>query len=162
VRVIKFCYGLPLDQSMSFEALYPEPLQLDLPQKQQVWDVPGSIFAWMYVNGKLAGETYGIPLDDSDELLEQFTDIRADQNKSAIHCYSNTILPSFQEQGLGTLLKAHWLGLAAGRGFEVVYGYARPGGSQSLNAKFGAAFLAAFPDWYGTGEEYKLYRLNLT
>jgi GNAT superfamily N-acetyltransferase len=160
--MIKFCYGLPLEQTMSFEAVYPEPLQLNLSQKQQVWEVPGSIFAWMYVRGELAGETYGIPLDDSDELIEQFTGIPPQQNKNAIQCYSNTVLPRFQEQGLGTILKAHWLGLAAARGFDVVYGYARAGGSQSLNAKFGAVFLATFPDWYGTGEEYKLYRLNLT
>jgi hypothetical protein len=160
--MIKFCYALPLDQTMSFEGVYPKPLQLALPQKQQVWDVPGSIFVWMYVNGELAGETYGIPLDDSDELIEQVTHIPADQNKNAIQCYSNTVLPSFQERGLGTILKAHWLGLAVAKGFDVVYGYARAGGSQSLNAKFGAVFLAAFPDWHGTGEEYKLYRLNLT
>jgi hypothetical protein len=160
--MIKFCYALPLEQTMSFEAVYPESLQLDLPQKQQVWSVPGSVFVWMYVNGELAGETYGIPLNDADELIEQVTDIPAEQNKNAIQCYSNTILPSFREQGLGTLLKAHWLGLAVARGFHVVYGYARAGGSQALNAKFGAVFLAAFPDWYGTGEEYKLYRLNLT
>jgi hypothetical protein len=37
-------------------------------------------------------------------------------------------------------------------------GHARPGGSQGLNAKFGAEFLDAFPDWFGTGEEYRLSR----
>ncbi len=161
MRVIRFCYGLPLDQSMSFEAVYPEPLQLDLVQKQQVWDAPGSIFVWMFVDGELAGESYGMPVEDTDELIEAFADVSTQQNKNAIHCYSNTILPSFQEQGLGTILKAHWLGLAAAKGFKFVYGFARPGGSQALNAKFGAVFLAGFPDWYGSGEEYKLYRLNL-
>jgi len=58
-------------------------------------------------------------------------------------------------------LKSHWLGLAAGEGFATVYGHARPGGSEALNAKFGAVFLDGFPDWYGTGEEYRLYRLAL-
>jgi hypothetical protein len=53
------------------------------------------------------------------------------------------------------------LGLAVGEGFEVVYGHARPGGSQALNAKFGAVFTGNFPDWGGSGEEYKMYRLAL-
>src|SRR5260370_22404063 len=85
----------------------------------------------------LWGETYGIPLASS---IAGLTDLTDSEKRSGIHCYSNTILPSFQKRGLGTILKAHWLGMAAGKGFESVYGYARPGGSQSLNARFGAVF----------------------
>jgi hypothetical protein len=51
--------------------------------------------------------------------------------------------------------------MAAGKGFRIVYGFARPGKSQALNARFGAVFLDSFPDWCGTGEKYKLYRLVL-
>jgi GNAT superfamily N-acetyltransferase len=158
VSVITFKYDFPLEQTMAFEAVYHEAEQLDLSKKQKFWDAPGSIFVWMLVDGELAGETYGIPLASS---IKGLTDLIASEDTSGIHCYSNTILPSFQKQGLGTLLKAHWLGLATGKGFDTVYGYARPGASQALNAKFGAVFLDSFPDWCGTGEEYKMYRLTL-
>src|SRR5580698_7997761 len=96
------------------------------------------------------------PTDFLDDLLV----LPAREKENAVCCYSNTILPPFQKKGYGAILKAHWLGLAAGKGFDTVYGHARPGGSQALNAKFGAVFLAGFPDWYGTGEEYKIYRLG--
>jgi len=45
------------------------------------------------------------------------TGIADSEKKTGINCYSNTIVPPFQNRGLGTVLKAHWLGLAAGKGF---------------------------------------------
>ena len=164
MATITFRYDVPIDQTMAFEAVYHHTEQLDLSRKKRIWDAPGSVFVWMFVDGELAGETYGIPLASSIEGLTDMADMNDmtdTEKKTGIHCYSNTILPPFQNQGLGTVLKAHWLGLAAGKGFDNVYGYARPGASQSLNAKFGAVFLDRFPNWCGTGEEYKMYRLVL-
>ena len=158
MSAINFKYDLPLEQTLAFEAVYHKAEQLRLSEKKKIWDAPGSIFVWMFVDGELVGETYGIPLASS---IAGLTDLTDGKKKSGIHCYSNTILPSFQKRGLGTILKAHWLGMAAGKGFENVYGYARPGGSQTLNARFGAVFLGDFPNWCGTGEEYKMYRLVL-
>jgi GNAT superfamily N-acetyltransferase len=158
VPIITFHYDLPLEQTMAFEALYSEGERLDLVEKQQMRDTRGSIFVWMHADGELAGETYGTPLEHSSPGLE---DLSEPERKAAIHCYSNSVLPAFQHQGLGTILKAHWLGIAAATGFKTVYGYARPGASQKLNASFGALFLRGFSDWCGTGEEYKLYRLPL-
>jgi GNAT superfamily N-acetyltransferase len=146
---------------MGFESIYPEPLQLEISEKAEIRDSLGSIFVWMFVNGELVGESYGIPVESLDESLEGVTDLPQAEIKSAIYCYSNTIFPAFQGKGFGTILKAHWLGWAAAKGFTVVYGHARPGPSQTLNAKFGAVFIRDFPDWYGTGEEYKLYRISL-
>jgi GNAT superfamily N-acetyltransferase len=161
MATINFRYNVPLEQTMAFEAVYHDAEQLNISQKKRIWDAPGSIFVWMFVGGELAGETYGIPLADSIEGLADMTDVTDSEKKTGIHCYSNTVLPPFQNRGLGTILKAHWLGLVAGKGFDKVYGYARPGRSQSLNAKFGAIFLDGFPNWCGTGEEYKMYRLEL-
>jgi hypothetical protein len=161
VGVITFSYDLPLEQTMAFEAVYHEALQLDLCEKKELRDLPGAIFAWMFIDGELAGESYGVPLTSCDEPIEGLANITDIERRAGIYCYSNTILPPFQKQGMGTILKAHWLGLAVGNRFHIVYGHARPGGSQALNAKFGAVFLESFPDWSGTGEEYKLYRLVL-
>jgi GNAT superfamily N-acetyltransferase len=158
VPVITFHYDLPLEQTMAFEALYSEGERLDLAEKQQMRDNPRAIFVWMSVDGELAGETYGIPLERCCPGLEKLAE---SEWQAAIHCYSNSILPSFQHQGLGTILKKHWLGMAATKGYKTVYGYARPGASQRLNTSLGAEFLHGFPNWCGTGEEYKLYRLPL-
>lgn len=159
--VIKFRYDVPIDQSMVFEGVYHENLQLDRVEKEEIRDILGSVFVWMFVDGKLAGESYGIPFMTYDEPIEGLMDLSDSEKRQAIYCYSNTILPPFQKRGLGAILKSHWLGLVAAKGFKIVYGHARPGGSQALNARFGGAFLDVFPNWYGTGEEYKLYRLAL-
>jgi GNAT superfamily N-acetyltransferase len=156
--VLSFHYDLPLEQTMAFEALYSEGERLDLAEKQKMRDAPGAIFVWMLVDGDLAGETYGISLERCSPGLEELPE---SERQAAIHCYSNSVLPSFQHQGLGTILKAHWLAIAAAKGFKTVYGYARPGASQKLNASLGAVFLRGFANWCGTGEEYKLYRLPL-
>lgn len=38
---------------------------------------------------------------------------------------------------------------------------ARPGASPPLNARFDAVLFGDYPDWCGTGEEYRMYRLPL-
>jgi predicted GNAT superfamily acetyltransferase len=159
--VIRFRYDVPLEETMEFEAVYPEPLQFDLAEKEEVAQVPGTIFVWLYVDGKIVGESYGIPLATTDWEFEGLTELNESEKKRGIYCHSNTILPAFQRTGFGKILKAHWLGLVAGAGFDFVYGHARPGASQALNAKFGAEFIERFADWYGTGEEYRLYRLQI-
>src|SRR5438105_13395804 len=102
---------------MAFEAVYQDVEQLDLSEKEEIRDAEGSISVWMFVDGELAGEIYGVPLASS---IEGLTDLTGSEKKTGIHCYSNTILPPFQKWGLGTILKAHWLGLAAAQGFDIV------------------------------------------
>lgn len=161
MAVIRFDYDVPLQQTMGFDAIYPEGLQLTLQEKSALRRFPAAIFVWMRVDDTLAGEAYGIPITHYDEPIEGLSQLAPAELDGAIYCYSNTVLPAFQRQGYGSTLKAHWLGLVAARGFKTIYGHARPGASQALNAKFGAVFLGAFPDWFGTGEIYKLYRLAL-
>ena len=158
---INFKYNVPLKDTMVFEPVYHRNLQLDLNEKQELRNTPGAVFVWMFVGKEIVGESYGFPIAlfvDSIKGLSGLTDI---EKSTGIYCYSNTILPSFQRKGFGRVLKAHWLGVAAGKGFQIVYGHARQGGSQALNAEFGVSFVGSFPDWYGTGEEYKMYRLIL-
>jgi GNAT superfamily N-acetyltransferase len=162
VAVITFDYAVPLEKTMAFESVYHPNLQLGLSEKQEVWNTPGAFFVWMFVDGELVGESYGIPLASPTDFLNDLLVLPANEKENAVCCYSNTILPRFQKRGYGAILKAHWLGLAAGKGFDVVYGHARPGGSQALNAKFGAVFLENLPDWFGSGEDYRKYRLVLS
>jgi len=161
VAVIKFRYDVPLEETMEFESVYHPNLQLELSEKQEVWDTPGAFFVWMYVDEELVGESYGIPLASPTDFLDDLLVLPANEKENAVCCFSNTILPRFQKRSYGAILKAHWLGVAAGKGFDVVYGHARPGGSQALNAKFGAVFLENLPNWFGSGEDYRKYRLVL-
>ena len=102
---------------MMFEGVYPEPLQLDLEEKQELWDTAGSIFVWMFLGQEIVGESYGIPLATIHRDVEGLQDLAAAERESAIYCHSNTILPAFQHRGFGMILKSHWLGLAAAAGF---------------------------------------------
>lgn len=161
MAIIRFDYDVPLEQTMGFDAIYPEGLQLTLEEKSVLRQTPRAIFVWMRAADALAGEAYGVPISRYGESIEGLSEFAPSELDGAIYCYSNTVLPAFQNHGYGSILKAHWLGLVAAHGFKTVFGHARPGASQALNAKFGAVFLGAFPDWFGTGEIYKLYRLAL-
>ena len=50
MAVIKFSYDVPLGETMEFESVYHPNLQLELSEKQKVWDTPGAFFVWMYVD----------------------------------------------------------------------------------------------------------------
>jgi len=160
-EVIKFRYNVSLEETMTFESVYHENLRYPLAEKRALWETPGALFVWMFVGEVLVGESYGIPLANLAEPIEGLTELTEKEREVGIYCYSNTILPPFQKRGFGRILKAHWLGLAAGKGFEFVYGHARPGGSQALNVHFGATLLGTFPNWYETAEDYVMYRLVL-
>jgi hypothetical protein len=159
MAVLRFQTNVPLEATMDFEAVYPPNLQMTLPAKRALLQTPGAIAVWMFVDGVMAGEAYGIPMDLHDMPGAELV---IDDPTTAFYCFSNTILPAFQQKGLGIALKQHWLGLVRESGFRVIYGHARPGASQGLNARFGGKFLGDFPDWYGTGETYRLYRMELT
>jgi len=157
---IRFQSDVPLEETMVFEAVYPKNLQMRLAAKRSLLKTAGAIVVWMFVDDELAGEAYGIPMAGFTAQMEGAALVQ-DDPAQALYCFSNTVLPAFQRRGLGEALKAHWLEMARSAGFRVIYGHARPGASQGLNAKFGARFLGDFPDWYGTGETYRLYRLEL-
>jgi len=85
--VIKFKYDVPLDQTMAFEAVYHENLQLDLAEKEEIREIPGSIFVWMFIDGELVGESYGSPLlacDEPDEPIEGLAGLTEDEKKTGI------------------------------------------------------------------------------
>jgi hypothetical protein len=82
--MITFSYDVPLEQTMAFESVYHEALQLDLAEKKEMWDTPGSVFVWLSVDGELAGESYGIPLASCDEPIEGLTDLTEGEKKTGI------------------------------------------------------------------------------
>jgi hypothetical protein len=132
---------------------YHPNLRLNLTEKKNI--LRHALTIWMLQDDELIGETYGIPLDGRFEMPEG-----CPRDPEAIYCYSNTILGEHKHQGFGRILKAFFIGRVA-KDFRTIYGHARPGASQRLNAYFGARFLRTYKNWYGTAEDYRLYVLPL-
>jgi predicted GNAT family acetyltransferase len=149
---ITFKFKYPISRTMAFEREYHKNLRLSLREKREM--LKGAITIWMLEDGKLVGETYGIRSDGKHEMPGYPRD------RHSIYCYSTTILGKYKGKGYGAILKAAFIGRVS-RDFRRIYGHARPGASQALNRKFGARFGKTYKDWFGTGEDYRLYVLNL-
>ena len=147
---------------MVFDRLYHPNLQQTVSEKRDV--LRTAIAVWMYdaTRGTLIGEIYGTPAEDVGDAAEEGDDdIRPYRFRKAMYVYSTTILPRFQGRGLGKILKAHHLGRLQQAGYRYAIGHARDGASVALNLAFGAKLLTRHPNWYGTGELYRFYELEL-
>ena len=154
---IEFIDYLPLSMSLVFESIYPENLQLDLCEKLNLKSA-GAKFIWMRdkETGELVGETYYVPLDNiADEIVD--TGVDDYFKKNAVYVYSTTILPNYQKQGLGKILKAYLLSHLKNIGVTYSLGHARKNGSLALNQYFGATVIGTQEDWCETGETVSVY-----
>ena len=158
---LAFASSWPLAATMVFDRLYHPNLRQTVAQKRDV--LRTAITVWMYDASRraLIGEAYGTPAEDAMDGGEGDDDIGRYRGRTAFYVYSTTILPRFQGRRLGTILKAHHLGLIRQAGFRVVIGHAREGASVALNVGFGATLLTRHPDWHRTGEGYRFYELGL-
>jgi hypothetical protein len=66
--VVTFRTRMPVAETMRFEHVYEDVLQLDVEAKASILDA--GYGAWLFVDGTLAGETYGI----SPALLDEDVD----------------------------------------------------------------------------------------
>jgi hypothetical protein len=146
---------MPIAETMCFEGVYEKNLQLDEDYKATI--VRDGIALWMFVDGKLAGETYGISAAAIDEEIE---DIPL-RDPRVMYCYSTTLLPAFQKKHLSKVLCAYWLGLVKRAGYRVVTGHATSPAMIAVKAYFGASFSTVHERWYGTMRTAKFYELVL-
>jgi hypothetical protein len=151
---ITFKFAYPISRTMAFEREHHKNLRFTLPEKREL--LKEAVTIWMFEDGKLVGETYGMPLDARTGEVPEGCPVDPD----SIYCYSNTILGKYKGKGYGRILKAAFIGLVS-RDFKRIYGHARPGASQALNKRFGARFLGTYKNWYGTGEDYRLYVIRI-
>ena len=149
---ITFKFKYPIARTMAFEREHHPNLRLSLREKRET--LKRAVAIWMLEDRKLVGEAYGLPLDGKDEMPG------CPKDPQSIYCYSTTILGRYKGQGYGAILKAAFVGRVS-RDFRRIYGHARPGASQGLNRKFGARFGKTFKNWFGTGEDYRVYMLEL-
>jgi hypothetical protein len=151
---ITFHFHYPIERTMAFEKEYHPNLRLKLDEKRDLLLMRSAISIWMFDGSRLVGETYGVPWNGKDDL------IGFPRDPEAVYCYSNTILSKYQGKGYGAILKATFIGRVS-RDFKRIYGHARPGPSQELNKKFGAKMGKTYKNWFGTGEDYRIYVLPL-
>jgi hypothetical protein len=50
MAVIAFQTGVPLEETMAFESVYPEQLQMTLPAKRNLLKTPGAVVVWMFLD----------------------------------------------------------------------------------------------------------------
>jgi hypothetical protein len=155
---ITFTHFLPIKQTMRFEKLFHPNLRLNLQEKKdmlrQQWTS-----VWMLVDGRLAGETYGMRLDEiPEDELEEVPGCERYRGRNALYVCSTAILRDFQGLGLSRILKAYFLGCASS--FPFVLGHAFEGASLHLVKSFGARIGRAYPDWSGTGQTVYLYEMK--
>jgi GNAT superfamily N-acetyltransferase len=161
--VLSFAREWDLDETMAFEAVYHENLRLSREVKRELLARCGCVWLCDAATRELIGETYGCALDENLDLIDGpgAADVSAFRDQRAVYVLSTTILPPFQGQGLGKVLKAFFLGIVSQAGFSLVLGHAREGRSVRLNRAFGAEIRRAHPDWGGSGETYFFYTLRL-
>jgi GNAT superfamily N-acetyltransferase len=148
---ISFRFKYAVAQTMAFEKEYHRNLQYSLEEKRAL--LKGAIAIWMFDEGEMVGEAYGVPLNRLKKMPPG-----CPRDAKGIYCCSNTILKKYQGKGYGRILKAAFIGRVS-RDFRKIYGHARAGGSQRLNESFGAKLGKRFENWQGSGEEYRVYTM---
>jgi GNAT superfamily N-acetyltransferase len=147
---------------MIFEDQYEPELQSLAADKDYILD--RGLAAWMYVDGQLAGETFGLFVADDDEVLIDLED----RPGGDFYVYSTTILPQYRGRGYGRILKAYFLGYLRGQ-FEwfrlkfptgVIIGHATSPAMLKINKEFGAVVLAEHRNWYGTPRTAWFYEIR--
>lgn len=165
--IIQFKESITIEDTLVFESVYPENLQFDLEEKRGLFSEPTVGSVYLLGDDNLIGESYFIDLHqmkdwgpDEDQPDDGLVDYYTSPGET-LYVYSTTILPEYQHRGFGRMLKTWVLSMAKARGYKYVVGHARSCGSMALNKSFGAKIERSFDNWYGTGETYHLYRIEL-
>ncbi len=152
---ITFRFIYPIERTMAFEREYHPNLRLKLPEKRELLIGKSAISIWMLVDGRLVGETYGVPWGAREEMPG------FPRDPEAIYCYSNTILAQVPAQRLWRDPESRLHRTRFPRFQAHLRARARPGASQALNKKFGARMGKTYKNWFDTGEDYRVYVLEL-
>lgn len=158
---IYFYPTVPIEETMAFEEIFEEGLQFDVETKRAILDA-AEVKLWLYIGKQIVGEAYGITPPALQEAIdEQIPDCEIyNPEFNQLYCYSTAILPKFQGQDLGKLLKACWLCRASALGFSNIIGHSTHPAMKYLNELFGAVHSTKHEDWYGSGRTAYFYTLS--
>jgi GNAT superfamily N-acetyltransferase len=140
----------PLEDTECFELVYPEELQVDLDDKAAVLSHGEGV--WLLVDGKLAGEMYGLLGENDDENIPDIL-------PSDFYIGSFTILPEHQGKGLGRLLFAYTLASLAG--CPRISLHATSEGMNLVSDFFGLKTGPRHANWFGAGRSALFRYLDL-
>ena len=155
-----------MDELMRIEReCFKEELQEDENSKKfLIENAEIVLFAYDDHDGRIVGEAYCIiekpekadhPDDDvMEELFEEM-----DLNDS-IYFMSFAVLPDYQGKGVAGQLLNDVLLQAKQLDFNYLYTHAKMGASAHLFGKYGE-FISQHDNWFGTGESYLLFRIDL-
>jgi ribosomal protein S18 acetylase RimI-like enzyme len=159
-ETVTFHRTCKLKDTMVFEKLFKPSLRLTFRDKKDLLFKECEWRTWMFINGQLMGETYAVRLSKSTEKIEGCNWFTKD---STAYIYSTAILPDYQGQGYGALLKAYFLGLlSADKTLHYAVGHAYEGASIRMCEHFGAIPMRRFNNWYKTGRSVVLYQQFLS
>src|SRR4051812_37370897 len=102
---LTFSAKLDIDKSTVFDDCYEEVFRLSKGYKKNL--LKHSFVTWMFVDSELAGEIYGLPANEERRWLQDLNDDLDINYDKSIYCYSTTLLPQFQGQGLSKILKTY-------------------------------------------------------
>jgi GNAT superfamily N-acetyltransferase len=153
-----FLHEWPIENTMAFEDIYPANLKLSLEEKLALKE-QGAEFIYILdiKTGEVIGETYFIAVDDLKEVIPGLSDWKG---KNAVYVYSTTILRSYQNKGIGKLLKSYFMKYIADK-YSLILGHARENASVVINKGIGAEIIKQEQNWQGTGETYFFYKIAL-
>ena len=158
----RFVHHLPLKDTMVFEEeCFKSPLRASLAEKKALFNSTMSGI-WMFKDNDLIGETYMQYSQYMNEDLEGVAELNLPLSYLSIgYIYSTAIRPEWQGKGLSKILKAYSLGYWKNEDVEVIIGHAKEGASLGLNKIFGAVIYKKCENWFETGENYYLYKIEL-
>jgi GNAT superfamily N-acetyltransferase len=152
---ITFRTDLPIDTTMQFEDIFEPELRLDVTDKTDL--LKNCITVWLLVDGKLAGEMYGVRHTEFDE---EILDVDHSEGQY-IYLYSAAILPEFEGKGLTKILMANWMGRIAGK-CEAVTAHCTHPAMTHLCETFGGEFFHTHQNWFDSGREATFCKIYLS
>lgn len=138
---------------MVFEECFDPELRLTFDEKDKIVDAGAGI--WMFVDGKLAGETYGAtPAAIYERLGEEIDDCHVD-DECSFYVYSTCILPRYRGLVLAPVLMAFFQGFLTHKlrprwVHDKLIGHATTPRMMVLRGMFGATFGATHEHWCGS------------
>ena len=113
---------------------------------------------WFFVETKLqeGGEDHNHP--DFIHLKKVFAKMK---KENGIYFYSFAVLPVYQGLGIGRKLLLTMIKECKKQGFSCIYSHSNEGQSAHLFEKVGGVFITKRKNWFDTGNNYSLFKINL-
>jgi len=162
---IDFKNNVTVKDSMIFESIFEEELQLSLEEKTELLE--NCEKTWMFVDGEIAGEIYtisvqkligeGVEEPDDQKIVDDITPYV----DYGVYYHSTSILPRFRGLGLSKIFKCFHNGYLKGLGYKVIVGHSTSDEIEKVNESLGAKHIRTHENWYETDRAAKFYELYI-